>query len=189
MNGMKKMYSKTTVFFCLLLCVIFLAGWSLPVRAAGTESTRGEETEAAREEAEATRSAETETAQDEDTIDIDALSRELKSLEEEYEYPDFSGIFDALLDFRFPDAFEEAVTWLIETVTYEISTSWVFIGELIGVVIFAAVFWHISSSFRQFAIGDSGFLIAYFLTFTILFANFSIMGDLFSRTVETLSTA
>lgn len=163
MDGMKKMYSKTAVSFCLLLCVIFLAGWSLPVRAVGTEVTRGEETEAAREEAEVTRDEETEaarseetetgqnekteaareeteTAQDEDTIDIDALSRELKSLEEEYEYPDFSGIFDALLDFRFPDAFEEAVTWLIETVTYEISTSWVFIGELIGVVIFAAVF-------------------------------------------------
>lgn len=210
MDGMKNMYSKTAVFFCLLLCVIFLAGWSLPVHAAGTESTRGEETEAAREETEVTRGEETEaarseetetgqnekteaareeteTAPDEETIDINALSRELKSLEEEYEYPDFSGIFDALLDFRFLDAFEEAVTWLIETVTYEISTSWVFIGELIGVVIFAAVFWHISSSFRQFAIGDSGFLIAYFLTFTILFANFSIMGDLFSRTVETLS--
>ena len=99
MDGMKNMYSKTAVFFCLLLCVIFLAGWSLPVHAAGTESTRGEETEvtrgeetvAARKETEATRSEETETAQDEDTIDIDALSRELKSLEEEYEYPDFSG--------------------------------------------------------------------------------------------------
>ena len=46
MDGMKKMYSKTAVFFCLLLCAIFLAGWSLSVRAAGTEVTRGEETEA-----------------------------------------------------------------------------------------------------------------------------------------------
>ena len=101
MDGMKKIYSKTAVSCCLLLCVIFLARWSLPVRAAGTESTRGEETEAARseetetgqnEKTEAARE-ETETAQDEETIDIDALSRELKSLEEEYEYPDFSGIY------------------------------------------------------------------------------------------------
>ena len=67
------------------------AGRGDGVRAGETEVTRGEETEAARKETEATRSEETETAQDEDTIDIDALSRELKSLEEEYEYPDFSG--------------------------------------------------------------------------------------------------
>lgn len=77
--------------------------------------------------------------------------------------------------------------WLLETLTYEISTSWVLMGELIGVIIFAAVFNNISSSFRQFAIGDSGFLISYFITFTIIFSNFTIMANLFSHTVETLS--
>src|SRR5699024_4904296 len=109
------------------------------------------------------------------------------SLEEDYAYPDFSAIFDALLEFRFVDALEEAGVWLVETLTYEISSSWVLVGELIGVILFAAVFGNISSSFRQFAIGDSGFLIAYFITFTILFSNFTIMADLFARTVETLS--
>ena len=123
----------------------------------------------------------------ESQLDIDALERELESLEEEYEYPDFSAIFDALLDFRFVDALEEAGVWLVETLTYEISTSWVLMGELIGVILFAAVFNNISSSFRQFAIGDSGFLISYFITFTIIFANFTIMANLFEHTVETLS--
>ena len=60
-------------------------------------------------------------------------------------------------------------------------------GELIGVILFAAAFNNISSSFRQFAIGDSGFLISYFITFTIIFANFTIMANLFEHTVETLS--
>ncbi len=123
----------------------------------------------------------------ESQLDIDALEREMESLEEEYEYPDFSAIFDALLDFRFVDALEEAGVWLVETLTYEISTSWVLMGELVGVILFAAIFNNTSSSFRQFAIGDSGFLISYFITFTIIFANFTIMANLFEHTVETLS--
>lgn len=125
--------------------------------------------------------------EEEGQIDIDALSRELKELEEEYEYPDFSDIFQAIFECRFSDAVEEIGNWLIETLTFEISTSWMFLGELIGVVIFAAVFANISSSFRQFAIGDSGFLISYFITFTIIFSNFKIMANLFQNTVELLS--
>ena len=180
MDRTKKMYRIGGIFLWLSVCCLLSVTWSVPVCAAGTESLQNV---AGTEPLQNTEDPETER----DQIDIDALSRELKNLEEEYEYPDFSEIFDALMDFRFLDALEEGLIWLVETVTYEVSTSWVLIGELIGVIIFAAVFHHISSSFRQFAIGDSGFLIAYFITFTILFANFSIMGDLFSRTVETLS--
>ena len=66
--------------------------------------------------------------------------KRLESLEEDYAYPDFSAIFDALLEFRIVDALEEAGVWLVETLTYEISTSWVLVGELIGVILFAAVF-------------------------------------------------
>lgn len=177
-----------TVSLGILTAVIlsFSCGW-LPVRAAYASSgeERWVESETSKK---ASRAEEREDEEEEEnSLDIDALSRELESLEEDYAYPDFSAIFDALLEFRFVDALEEAGVWLVETLTYEISTSWVLVGELIGVILFAAVFGNISSSFRQFAIGDSGFLIAYFLTFTILFANFSIMGDLFSRTVETLS--
>ena len=128
--------------------------------------------------------------EEENSRDIDALSRELESLEEDYAYPDFSAIFDALLEFRFVDALEEAGVWLVETLTYEISTSWVLVGELIGRDLICrrglATFPPPSGSLP---IGDSGFLIAYFITFTILFSNFTIMADLFARTVETLSKA
>lgn len=157
---MRKRYGiQKSLLFILLLLMIFWEG-AMPVSAKEQEETQ---------------------------LDIDALSKELESLAREYEYPDFSAIFDALYDFRFLDAMEETGTWLIETLTYEISTSWVLIGELIGVILFAAIFNNISSSFRQFAIGDSGFLIAYFITFTIIFSNFSIMANLFENTVETLS--
>lgn len=177
-----------TVSLGILTAVIlsFSCGW-LPVRAAyaSSDEERWVESETSKK---ASRAEEREDEEEEEnSLDIDALSRELESLEEDYAYPDFSAIFDALLEFRFVDALEEAGVWLVETLTYEISTSWVLVGELIGVILFAAVFGNISSSFRQFAIGDSGFLIAYFITFTILFSNFTIMADLFARTVETLS--
>lgn len=158
---MEKKHSIVRVLFCVLFILLLFAGTAAQVRAAEAE----EETQ----------------------LDIDALTKSIESLEEEYAYPDFSAIFDALLEFRFFDAAEEAGTWLLETLTYEISTSWLLMGELIGVVIFAAVFANISASFRQFAIGDSGFLISYFITFTIIFSNFSIMANLFEHTVETLS--
>lgn len=162
---MKKKHKTVRWVFCVLLLFLLFSGKAISVQAAKEE----------------------ETVQEEEQLDIDALTKDLESLEEEYDFPDFSAIFDALLDFRFLDAIEEAGIWLVETLTYEISTSWLLMGELIGVIIFAAVFTNLSASFRQFAIGDSGFLLSYFITFTIIFSNFSVMANLFENTVETLS--
>lgn len=203
----KKKRIRPGVFLSLTfawLAFLWLASWGpLPVQAASGTAQGSSERDRQGEQQEDSRSEEAEDGQTgqaeeqtdgrenaeeaESQLDIDELTRELHSLEEDYEYPDFSAIFDALLNFRFTDALEEAGMWLLETLTYEISTSWVLMGELIGVIIFAAVFNNISSSFRQFAIGDSGFLISYFITFTIIFSNFTIMANLFSHTVETLS--
>lgn len=123
----------------------------------------------------------------ENELDIDGLSKEIESLEEAYPYPDFAEIFASIQNFQFMDALEEVGTWFLETVTYEITSSRVLMGELVGVIIFAALFSNISSSFQQVSIGESGFLISYFLTFTIIFSNFSIMTKLFRNTVSTLS--
>ena len=123
----------------------------------------------------------------EEEIDVDDLSREIQNLEEDYPYPDFEEIFEDIKEFHFLDALEEVGSWILETVIYEIVSSKILMGELVGVVIFAAVFSNISLSFQQAAIGDSGFLISYFLTFTIIFSNFSIMANLFKNTVVTLS--
>lgn len=123
----------------------------------------------------------------EEELDLNALSREIQDLEEDYPYPDFEKIFDDIKSFRFLDALEEVGEWFLDTVTYEITSSKILMGELVGVVIFAAVFSNISSSFQQVTIGDSGFLISYFLTFTIIFSNFTIMANLFQNTVVTLS--
>lgn len=204
----KKKRIRQGVFLSLTfawLAFLWFASWGpLPVQAASGTAQGSSERDRQGEQQEDSRSEEAEDGQTgqaeeeqtdgrenaeeaESQLDIDELTRELHGLEEDYEYPDFSAIFDALLDFRFTDALEEAGMWLLETLTYEISTSWVLMGELIGVIIFAAVFNNISSSFRQFAIGDSGFLISYFITFTIIFSNFTIMANLFSHTVETLS--
>ena len=204
----KKKRIRPGVFLSLTfawLTFLWFASWGpLPVQAASGTAQGSSERDRQGEQQEDSRSEEAEDGQTgqaeeeqtdgrenaeeaESQLDIDELTRELHGLEEDYEYPDFSAIFDALLDFRFTDALEEAGMWLLETLTYEISTSWVLMGELIGVIIFAAVFNNISSSFRQFAIGDSGFLISYFITFTIIFSNFTIMANLFSHTVETLS--
>lgn len=124
---------------------------------------------------------------EEENLNIDTLSREIQNLEEEYPYPDFEKIFDDIKDFRFLDALNEVGNWLLDTVTYEIISSKVLMGELVSVVIFASVFSNISISFQQMSIGDSGFLISYFLTFTIIFSNFTIMANLFRNTVVTLS--
>lgn len=124
---------------------------------------------------------------EEKEVDIDGLSKEIKSLEEEYPYPDFAEVFDSIQKFQFLDALEELGNWFLETVTYEITSSRILIGELVGIVIFAAVFSNISFSFQQVTIADSGFLISYFLTFSIIFSNFSIMAHLFKNTITTLS--
>ena len=110
---------------------------------------------------------------EEKEVDIDGLSKEIKSLEEEYPYPDFAEVFDSIQKFQFLDALEELGNWFLETVTYEITSS--------------AVFSNISFSFQQVTIADSGFLISYFLTFSIIFSNFSIMAHLFKNTITTLS--
>ncbi len=124
---------------------------------------------------------------EESELDIDALSKELEKLEMEYAYPDFSRIFKNIFSFRFKEAGEEAAKWLVHALTFELSSSKVLVGELIGVILFAAVFSNISSAFRRFSIGDSGFLISYFITFTIIFTNFRIMANLFRNTVTLLS--
>lgn len=127
-------------------------------------------------------------AQSQETnVDINDLSKEIRNLEDDYPYPDFEKIFEDIKNFRFTDVMGEVGEWLFDTVTYEITSSKILMGELVGVVIFAAIFSNISSSFQQVTIGDSGFLISYFLTFTIIFSNFTIMTNLFKNTVSALS--
>ncbi|MDD7209459.1 MAG: stage III sporulation protein AE [Lachnospiraceae bacterium] len=121
-------------------------------------------------------------------IDVEGVSREIKDLQKEYTYPDFEEIFQCLINLNFKKAFMKLISWLYEIAFFELKSSKLLIGELIGVIIFSALFSNIASSFQNFGVADSGFFISYFITFTIIFTNFNIMGNLFKNTIKLLSS-
>lgn len=120
-------------------------------------------------------------------VDMDALTREIRHLEEDYSYPDFFDIFRLIRSLRFKEAAKEIGDWLVGALTHEIASSRILVSELVGVVIFSGIFSNLSVSFSQYAIGNSGFMISYFIVFSIIFSNFTLMTDLFKNTVVLLS--
>ena len=120
-------------------------------------------------------------------MDISTLTKEINQLGEET-YPDFSSIFDKILSMQFMEAIEEIVQWILDVALNEVFSSKFLMGELIGVLLFSAIFSNISSSFQPYGVSDSGFFISYLITFSIVFTNFSIMGALFKNTVNLLSS-
>ena len=127
------------------------------------------------------------TTQKEEEIDITALSREIEQVDER-DYPDFASIFQKLVSMRFTEAAQEIGQWMTGAVLQEIFSSKIFIGELAGILLFASVFSNISSAFQSYGVSDSGFLISYFLVFSIIFTNFTVMIAMFKDTVVLLSS-
>lgn len=127
------------------------------------------------------------TTQKEEEIDITALSRKIEQLDER-DYPDFASIFQKLVSMRFTEAAQEIGQWMTGAVLQEIFSSKIFIGELEGILLFASVFSNISSAFQSYGVSDSGFLISYFLVFSIIFTNFTVMIAMFKDTVVLLSS-
>ena len=127
------------------------------------------------------------TTQKEEEIDITALSRKIEQLDER-DYPDFASIFQKLVSMQFTEAAQEIGQWMTGAVLREIFSSKIFIGELAGILLFAAVFSNISSAFQSYGVSDSGFLISYFLVFSIIFTNFTVMIAMFKDTVVLLSS-
>ena len=89
---------------------------------------------------------------------------------------------------RFTEAAQEIGQWMTGAVLQEIFSSKIFIGELAGILLFASVFSNISSAFQSYGVSDSGFLISYFLVFSIIFTNFTVMIAMFKDTVVLLSS-
>ena len=127
------------------------------------------------------------TTQKEEEIDITALSRKIEQLDER-DYPDFASIFQKLVSMQFTEAAQEIGQWMTGAVLQEIFSSKIFIGELAGILLFASVFSNISSAFQSYGVSDSGFLISYFLVFSIIFTNFTVMIAMFKDTVVLLSS-
>ena len=127
------------------------------------------------------------TTQKEEEIDITALSRKIEQLDER-DYPDFASISQKLVSMRFTEAAQEIGQWMTGAVLQEIFSSKIFIGELAGILLFASVFSNISSAFQSYGVSDSGFLISYFLVFSIIFTNFTVMIAMFKDTVVLLSS-
>ena len=127
------------------------------------------------------------TTQKEEEIDITALSRKIEQLDER-DYPDFASIFQKLVSMRFTEAAQVIGQWMTGAVLQEIFSSKIFIGELAGILLFASVFSNISSAFQSYGVSDSGFLISYFLVFSIIFTNFTVMIAMFKDTVVLLSS-
>lgn len=127
------------------------------------------------------------TTQKEEKIDITALSRKIEQLDER-DYPDFASIFQKLVSMQFTEAAQEIGQWMTGAVLQEIFSSKIFIGELAGILLFASVFSNISSAFQSYGVSDSGFLISYFLVFSIIFTNFTVMIAMFKDTVVLLSS-
>ena len=147
-------------WICCLFCFLFLLG--IPSFAVAAQTT-------------------------EEEIDITALSRKIDQLDEK-DYPDFASIFQKLVSMRFTEAAQEIGQWMTGAVLQEIFSSKIFIGELAGILLFASVFSNISSAFQSYGVSDSGFLISYFLVFSIIFTNFTVMIAMFKDTVILLSS-
>lgn len=128
-----------------------------------------------------------EQSTEKEQLDIAALSKEISQLGEE-NYPDFSSVFEKVLSMQFKEAALEIGQWIVEVALGEIFSSKLLIGELVGILLFSAVFSNISSSFQAYGVSDSGFLIAYLLTFSIIFTNFTAMTVLFKNTIILLSS-
>lgn len=122
---------------------------------------------------------------EEESVDIGALSKEISQLDE-IEYPDFASVFEKLLSMRFTEAAEEIGNWMMHVALQGVLSSKLFIGELIGILIFSAIFSNISTSFQLYGVSDSGFFISYLITFSIIFTNFMTMTSLFKNTVTLL---
>ena len=120
-------------------------------------------------------------------IDITALSKQIEQLGEE-KYPDFSSIFGKILSMQFTEVFQQIGGWFIDIAFREVFSSKILITELIGVILFSAVFSNISSSFQPYGVSDSGFFVTYLITFSIIFTNFTAMTTLFENTVILLSS-
>ena len=120
-------------------------------------------------------------------IDITALSKQIEQLGEE-KYPDFSSIFEKILSMQFTEVFQQIGGWFIDIAFREVFSSKILITELIGVILFSAVFSNISSSFQPYGVSDSGFFVTYLITFSIIFTNFTAMTTLFENTVILLSS-
>lgn len=119
-------------------------------------------------------------------LDINALSKEIAQLGEEY--PDFSSVFEKILSMQFADAAQEIGQWILDTTLREIFSSKFLMGELIGILLFSVFFSNISSAFAAYGVSDSGFFISYLLIFSIIFTNFTAMTVLFKNTVILLSS-
>ena len=72
-------------------------------------------------------------------IDITALSKQIEQLGEE-KYPDFSSIFEKILSMQFTEVFQQIGGWFIDIAFREVFSSKILITELIGVILFSAVF-------------------------------------------------
>lgn len=120
-------------------------------------------------------------------IDIEKLEEEMNGLDEDTDLPDFSSVFHALKNADFKEVLSVSARWLTETIIHEIASSRILIAELVGVVIFSAIFSSLSGSLERYSVGDSGFMISYFIIFSIIFSNFTVMASLFKKTVVLLS--
>ena len=85
-------------------------------------------------------------------------------------------------------SFQQIGGWFIDIAFREVFSSKILITELIGVILFSAVFSNISSSFQPYGVSDSGFFVTYLITFSIIFTNFTAMTTLFENTVILLSS-
>ena len=102
-------------------------------------------------------------------IDIEKLEEEMNGLDEDTDLPDFSSVFHALKNADFKEVLSVSARWLTETIIHEIASSRILIAELVGVVIFSAIFSSLSGSLERYSVGDSGFMISYFIIFSIIF--------------------
>ena len=117
-------------------------------------------------------------------IDITALSKQIEQLGEE-KYPDFSSIFEKILSMQFTEVFQQIGGWFIDIAFREVFSSKILITELIGVILFSAVFSNISSSFQPYGVSDSGFFVTYLITFSIIFTNSAVVSiGAFFRSIQ-----
>lgn len=119
-------------------------------------------------------------------MNLGEIGDEIRDLDTAVTLPDFTELFSLIRSMQWSEAAGYLGKWLYDTLVGEAVLTGDFFRQLICVALFSALFTNLSSIFQQPAVGNSGFMISYFILFLILFSNFMVMAALFQKTVALL---
>ena len=108
------------------------------------------------------------------TLDIDAVSKELKSIMGKNDIS-FSEIMSAFMSGDVDKAFGMTKEKIIEKIIWEFKDNRMLIGKMIVLIIFAAVFNSFSDIMKSSYVGENGFYVTYMMLTVLMMTSFQLI--------------